>query len=210
MNTQPQQRLSVTGIAAIFGIAAVVAGIVLAALALGALWALIGGVVALGVISVALARVGVSLFSRYTDAALKRDTLRFGHIETVMKMGYLPEARNVRYVPMPQLEAPADVPVSLAGITNEQLAEFKIHAVNLLALSKQEMGENSGQVLPFYRAKENDYFRDVAVWTNAVRFLIANRIAVEQYKDGKQGRRKVGTFLVAGSVGQAFDNLNRP
>src|SRR5512137_1219255 len=121
----------------------VVAGIVLGALSIGALWSLVAGFVVLGVTLIGLARVGVSLYSRYTDASLKRDTLRFGHIETVMKMGYLPEARNVRYVPMPQLEAPEDVPVSLRGVTREQLAEFKVHAVNLLALSKQELGANS-------------------------------------------------------------------
>jgi len=207
MNTQ--ERISFNGLIVIAISVFAIAALVVAALAVGALWLLIGGVIVLGVITIALARVGVGLFSHYTDAALKRDTLRFGHIETVMKLGYLPEGGRVRYVPIPQIEAPEDVPVSLQGITAEQLSEFKIHAVNLLALSKQEMGNTSGQVIPFRRARENDYFRDVAIWTNAVRYLLANKIAEEKYKEGQNGKRKIGTFLMAGTVEQAFDALNR-
>jgi hypothetical protein len=168
---------------------------------------LIGGVFAVGAIGVALAVVGVALYTRMSASRATREELLYSHAEAMAKQGIMVnDRRALCYAPIAQLDMPADVPVSLQGITQDQLAEFKIHAVNLLALSKQEMGENSGQVIPFYRARENDYFRDVAIWTNAVRFLIANNMAMERYK----GNKKIGTFLNAGTVGQAFANLNRP
>lgn len=207
MNTQPQRGNLNIFLAAIFALL-VVAGIVLAALSLNMLWSLIVGIAVAGAVVIGLAWIGVNLFSRFTDAVLKREALRFEHDEHVMKLGYLPLSRGIMYQPIAQIEMPADVPVSLQGITAEQLAEFKIHAVNLLALSKQEMGDTSSQVIPFYRAKENDYFRDVAIWTNGVRYLIANKIAYERYKEGQNGRKKIGTFLNAGTVGQAFEALN--
>src|SRR5512139_4100631 len=117
MNTQ-RERISFNGLAVV---ACIVALIVVL---------LVGGVIVLCITAVALGRVGVSLFSRYTEATLKRDALRFSHIETVMKMGYLPEARNVQYRPM-QIEAPSDIPVSVSGETASTVAPYSEDALNL-------------------------------------------------------------------------------
>lgn len=179
--------------------------IVLVALGNGMLWSLIGGVFAVGAILIGLASVGVALVRVASDPIVKIMSAKIDmqhemnrHDEEYLKRGYVPEYSGYK-----QIEAPTDIPVSLQGITAEQLAEFKVHAVNLLALSKQEMGETSQQVIPFYLARDNDYFKDVAVWTNGVRYLIANQMAGERYK----GKKKIGTFLNAGTVGQAYDAL---
>jgi hypothetical protein len=201
MRTQPQHGASINVVIAAIFVALSLAVLVLVALGLGMLWSLIGGVFAVGLILIGLSWIGVNLFSRYTEASIKAHTLKYDHIEHMAKLGYT--ITGAGYEPLQLPEPPADMPVSLQGITAEQLASFKIHAVNLLALSKQEMGETSGQVIPFYRARENDYFKDVAVWTNGVRYLIANQMAGERYK----GNKKIGTFLNAGTVGQAYDLL---
>lgn len=179
--------------------------IVLVALGNGMLWSLIGGVFAVGLILIGLASVGVALVRVASDPIVKIMSAKIDmqheinrHDEEYLKRGFVPEYSGYK-----QIEAPTDIPVSLQGITAEQLVEFKVHAVNLLALSKQEMGETSQQVIPFYLARDNDHFKDVAVWTNGVRYLLANKIAYEKYK----GKKKEGTYLNAGTVGQAYDAL---
>lgn len=199
-------RLAVT-LVSMLAIAALSA-IVLIAIGADRLWSLIGGVFVVGAIGVALAAVGVNLYSSMSASRAERERLRYDFIQSMAAKGALPNDGS--FIPLHALiEAPPDVPVSLQGITNDQLSEFKIHAINLLALSKQELGETSGQVLPFYRAKENEYFRDVAIWTNAVRYLLANHIAFEKYKKGLNGEKKEGTFLYSGTVAQALGALNR-
>ena len=206
MNTQqPQTRI----LPFLIGLAVVAAIglIVLAAIGAGVLGWLLVGVVLLGIVAIGIANVGVNLFSRYTDASIKTRALQYGHIEYMAKIGYTQTGSG--YVPLQLPEPLPDIPVSLDGITAEQLREFKILAVNLLALSKQEMGDTSDQVIPYHRARSNEYFKDVAVWSNAVRYLLANKIATERYKNGKNGKKKEGTFMIVGTVGQAFEVLNR-
>lgn len=87
---QQHERIGLNGIIlggfAVMGIAAVVG----AALVFGALWALIGGVIALGVIGIALARIGVGLFSRWADAKVKIDGARYDFILGMASKGALP------------------------------------------------------------------------------------------------------------------------
>lgn len=202
--TQRSQHLNVF-LAAIF-IALALAVIVLVALGLGVLWSLIGGFAVIGGVAIALGLIVAKyIVIPFLNAKVKVDSARYDHIEHMAKLGYAPIGAG--YEPLQLPEPPEDVSVSLRGVTAEQLAEFKVHAVNLLALSKQVMGETSQQVLPSYRATENDYFKDGISWTSAVQYLIANSIAVERYKQGKNGKRKIGTFLIAGTVGQAYDAL---
>lgn len=205
MNTQRGQHIN-TFIAAIF-IVFSLAVIVLIALGMDMLWQLIGGIFAVGLIMIGLASVGVMLVRVASDPVVKIISARLDmqheanrHDEEYLRRGFVLDTSGYQ-----QIEAPSDIPVSLQGITAEQLAEFKIHAVNLLALSKQEMGDTSNQVIPFYLARDNDYFKDVAVWTNGVRYLLANQMAAERYK----GKKKLGTYLNAGTVGQALAALNR-
>jgi hypothetical protein len=205
MNQQERISFNAVVVAAICTSAVIVA--VVAALAVDALPLLVIGAGLIGLIIIGLARVGVGLFSRYTEAALKRDALRFGHIETVMRMGYLPEGRNVRYSPIaPQLDTPSDIPVSVMGETASTVAAYSEDAINLLALSLQWQREASAdvmQVIPYHLARKHDYFRDVAVWIRATQFLLVNQIAVERLR----GQRKLGTFVITGTVEQAYQRM---
>lgn len=202
MNTQ-HERIGANAVILSLLALMVISGIVMAALAFDALLLLIGGIVVLGMIAIGLARIGVGLFSRYTDATLKRDALRFEHIETVMRIGYLPEGGKVSYKPIRQLEAPSDIPVSVSGETASTVAAYSEDALNLLALSLQwqrETGADPTQVVPYHAARKSDYFRDVEIWMRAVQFLLVNQIGVER----RQGNRKMGTFVISGTVEQAY------
>ena len=204
MNTSERIGFNAVVVMSIVGV--VIAALVMAALAMDALWTLLLGFVALGLLIIALARVGVSLFARYTDAALKRDTLRYGHIETVMKLGYLPEGGRVSYKPIPQIEAPTDIPVGIAGVTESTVAPYSEDALNLLALSLQWQRESNAdqtQIAPYHVARKSDYFRDVAVWMRAVQFLLVNQIGTERMRGG----RKMGTYVITGTVEQAYQRM---
>lgn len=197
MNTT--QRDPILTLVVMLFITLALAAIVLVALGNGMLWSLIGGVLAIGTILIGLTAVGVALVRVASDPVVKIISARIDmqheanrHDEEYLKRGYVPIGAG--YEPLQLPEPPEDLSVSLRGVTAEQLAEFKVHAVNLLALSKQEMGEESQQVLPSYRATENDYFKDGTSWTNAVQYLIANNIAYEKYKRAFAARRCAGEY----------------
>ncbi len=191
------------GIIAISAIALIVFG----ALAMNALPALIIGVIVLGVISIALSWVGVNLFSRYTDAQHKTKSLLYNHIEKMAEKGYIPVSDKVKYValPAPQ-QGEMDIPVSTSGETMSTVAQFQQDAYELLCLSKQVLGENQNQVAPYHKARKNEYFSDVAVWMRAVQFLLVHAIAEERYS----GKKKLGTFLRSGTIGQALNRMRPP
>jgi hypothetical protein len=179
--------------------------IVIAAISANALPELIFGVVALGLISIGLATVGVNLFGRWSEAQWKRDNLKLSHIENMADKGLIVTGRGVpTYI---ALAAPdtEDIPVSTQGITASTVAPYRQDALNLLALSKQVMGANSLQVVPYYKARKNDYFKDVAIWTGAVQFLLISQLAIERY----DGKRKLGTFVNHGTVGQIYERMSK-
>src|SRR5512139_2612964 len=106
MNTS-HERISANTVILSLLVLVVIAGIVMAALAFDALLWLIGGIIVLGCISVALARVGVNLFSRWTDARIKVRSLDYEHDEHMAKLGYLPS--DDRYLPTSrQIAAPVE------------------------------------------------------------------------------------------------------
>lgn len=199
-NTQPR-TINSTAIFIAIIIAAVVVVVIGQAIAGEQFWTLVGGFAVFSVLLVALAWIGIHLFNRYTETVLKRDALRYDHAQAMVKYGLLFNGSEYKELAPPE----QDIPVSLNGITEAQLMEFQEDACNLLALSIQLMGENSQQVAPYYKARANDYFKDVAVWTNAVRFLLSRQYASERYKGGK----KEGTFLTSGTVRQAWEKMKQ-
>lgn len=178
--------------------------IVLASIAAGALAALIAGVVVLGLILIGLSTIGVRLFVKFADAKLKIDEEQNRHVEAMADRGLLP--RGGRYEPA-MLDEPEDLPVSLTGEVDSTIDAYRNDAIELLALSCLEMPmkRDSRQVMPYYKARKNQYFADVNVWMNAVKFLLMKRIAHEERRRGKN----IGTFLNSGTVGVALDNLKR-
>lgn len=202
MNQQTESRFNLNIFLAVLFIGAVIAAIVMAALAFDVLWSLIGGVFVVGVIVVALAWIGVNLFSRWTDARIKDRAVKFEHVEHMAKIGYIPAGQGIRYEPL-RIAGPVDLAVSTRDVRASTVAAFRDDALNLLALSKQELGADSQQVLPYYKARQNEYFRDVKVWTQAVQYLLVHQIAWQDNDEGKQN----GTFLQTGTIGQAYAML---
>lgn len=178
--------------------------IVLAAIVANVLPQLIAGVVVLGLIGISLSTIGVRLFVKFSDAKLKIDQEQNRHVEAMADMGLLP--RGGRYEPA-SLDEPEDLPVSLSGEVDSTIDAYRIDAIELLALSCLEMPmkRDSRQVMPYYKARKNQYFADVNVWMNAVKFLLMKRIAHEERRRGKN----IGTFLNSGTVGVALDSLKR-
>lgn len=177
------------------------ASVVIIVVTADALLPFIGALIVIGLVLIGLFWVAVHLFRIWADAIYKLRNLNYNHAEQMVKQGYLFERGEYRQLPPPQAES--DIPVSISGFTNSAVEPYRIDALELLALSKLEMGEASEQVIPFYRARSNPYFKDVAVWTNAVRWLIINQVVIERY----DGRRKLGTFLRSGTVGQVYQQL---
>lgn len=204
MNQQDSTRSNINMFLLGLVIASGLVLIVLSAIAADALGDLVGGFFIIGLIVVALAAVGVWLFTKWSAAKIKIDMERNRHIESMANLGFLPTGN--RYNPA-ALEEPEDLPVSLSGEANSTISEYRQEAIELLALSALEMPlkRESTQVIPFYKARKNTYFADVGVWMNAVKFLLANQIAYEKRSRGK----KIGTFLYSGTVGSALDALRR-
>lgn len=178
--------------------------IVLASIVADALPALIAGVIVLGLITIGLSTIGVWLFVKFGAAKLKIDEERNRHVEAMADRGFLP--RGARYEPA-LLDEPEDLPVSLSGEVDSTINAYRTDAIELLALSCLEMPmkRDSRQVMPYYKARKNQYFADVNVWMNAVKFLLMKQLAHEERRRGKN----IGTFLNSGTVGAALDSLKR-
>src|SRR5512139_1507662 len=93
-----------------------IAAIVMAAIAVDALLLLVGGLVVVGAVLIGLASIGVNLFAKATEADNKRKMLLYDHVESMAKIGYLPESNSVRYVPLQLPEVEYDIPLSLTGV----------------------------------------------------------------------------------------------
>lgn len=120
--------------------------IVLAAIATDALITLIAGVIVLGLIAIGLATIGVKLFSRYTDAVLKRKSLEYEHVQNMAKLGYLPTGG--KYLPMrAEIAAPkssnADRPGSQIQFNANDL---RTSSVDLLLFSRRLLGDESNRI----------------------------------------------------------------
>lgn len=184
--------------------------VVALALGLNRLGDLIGGVFAVGAIVVALAAIGVNLYSRMSASRAQREELLFHHAEIMAKQGVMiDDRRALNYRPIPQLPAPddSDIPISTAGITNSTVDQYFEDALNLAALSAQWHRENHQQnpkqLAPWRVAKLNDYFRGgegLIKWQHGMAYFCLKLLAMEQ----KVGGKSRGTFLNASTPEQIF------
>lgn len=137
-------------ILALFAIAGLVA-VVMLSIGLNKLGDLIGGLLVAGLIVVSLAAIGVALFRVAAPHMLKSNAERNRHTETMVKAGYLPQYRNVRYEPIqtlqaaPQPEAPKQIAPPSSGIHFTD-SELETNVVNLLLFSVQLLGEESNRI----------------------------------------------------------------
>lgn len=167
-----------------------------------ALLQLIAGVVVLGLITIALAAIGVVLFEKFGKTKVEIDKENHRYIEAMTRLGYPPNDNRFRTA---LLDEPEDLPVSTTGETDSTVNEYLNDAIELLALSGLEMPNkrDSQQIIPFYKARNNPYFADVNVWTNAVKYLLIKQKAYEK----RVRNRHMGTFLYTGTVGELLDKL---
>lgn len=181
--------------------------VVMAALATGAFWALVGGMIVVGLVSIALSVIGVNLFGRWTDARIKARAVEYSHVEAMAKMGLLRESDQYRMLPEPDY---SDVPVSTSGETANTVTQYQAEAVELLAASTLWLRNNTqrvpSQIIPYREAKSFEYFRSgegFTRWQNGIKYLILQALATEKMN----GKKKEGTFLKVGTVEQLYNSL---
>lgn len=190
---------------------AVLSAIVLVAIGADRLWSLIGGVFVIGLIGVALAVIGVALYTRMSASRAEREELRYHHVEEMAKQGIIVVVPNSgwSYDPVPRLEASDDndIPISTSGITNSTVDQYFEDAYNLAALSAQWHRENHQpnpkQLAPWRVAKLNDYFRGgegLIRWQHGMAYFCLKMLAMET----KVGGKSKGTFLNAATPEQMF------
>ena len=189
-----------------------IALVVFAAIQAAVLGWLLAGVIVLGAVSIILARVGVDLFSRYTDSRVKVLSLKLDHTETMAKLGYQLIGGNYQLLPPPPQEE-YDIPISTSGIVSSNVDAFLPDAVELGALSAQwHRGNNTKdkrQLAPYSIAKQDDYFKSgdgFVRWQNAMAYFCLKQIATED----KTGNRSRGTFVKRGTAEQAYQALPHP
>jgi hypothetical protein len=187
--------------------------IVFAAITAGTLSTLIFGVVVLGLISIGLATVGVNLFARYAEAQWKRDNLKLTHIERMADRGFLVSGRGVpTYLALQPPEIENDVPVGTSGVTNSTVDIYRDVAVELVALSKQIMPgkDKADQIATYRKAKAgHEMFRGgegFTTWQHACQYLLIKQYCKEKF-DEATGKKKLGTFVISGTVGQLYEKI---
>ena len=125
---------------------AALAAIVLVAIGTDRLLSLIGGVAVIGVISVALAAVGVNLYSRMSASRAERESLRYDFIYKMADKGALPNDGS--FIPLhAQIAAPQAKPgqgdISQIILNPNALRES---AVNLLLFSMRQCGPDQNRI----------------------------------------------------------------
>lgn len=142
MNSNQRNGFSFNTFLAVMFIAVIILAIVMAALAVNMLWSLIGGVFVVGLIIIALAWIGVNLFSRWTAARISARSLDYAHDEQMAKIGFLPAGDRYRPI-VAQIAAPAQ--------PRQKVFDFNpndIHtaSVNYLLYSINLLGENGNRL----------------------------------------------------------------
>lgn len=128
------------------GISIAITLIVFVAIAYDALVLLIFGIVVVGLLIIGLSAIGVNLFSRYTDAVLKRKALEYDHDERVIKLGYLPIGKNYEPTKPLALTPPAPARSQTAKSIQFDSADLRSSVTNLLLFSMNLLGEDSNRI----------------------------------------------------------------
>lgn len=184
--------------------------VVFAAITAGSLLSLVVGVIVLGLISIGLASVGVNLFARYSEAQYKRDDLKLSFIEHMADKGILVEGRGVpTFKPLQLPEPESDVPIGTSGQTDSTVSVYRDVAIELTALSKMVMPgkDKADQIAPYRTAKaQHEMFRGgegFTTYQHACQYLLIKQYCYEKMN----GKRKLGTFVLSGTVGQLYEKI---
>jgi hypothetical protein len=121
--------------------------VVSAALAVGRLGDLIGGVAVVGVISIILSAIVVWLFGKWAEAKLKLNMESNRHVETMFRSGALPNGDRYKLFPQQQIAAPVKPQLNPAtkGIHFSH-SSIEVNAVNLVLFSMNLLGQNSNRL----------------------------------------------------------------
>lgn len=202
MNMQPTRVLPFLASLAVI---AAIALIVFAAIEAGALLALIFGVVLLGVVAIGLAKVGVDLFSRWSDAKVRIDGARYDFIQNMAAKGALPNDGS--FVPLHRQIAAPEEPDG-AVLTESETEQYRQLALELVGVTYQKCGMNTHQLIPFNKCAVDgiEPFNDVKKWTGAKNWLLNHGLA---YKE-MSGDKCIATLFSNGmTVGDVYKRLVR-
>lgn len=137
-----QRGFSFNTFLAIMFIAVIITAIVMAALVVNMLWSLIGGVFVVGLILIALAWIGVNLFSRWTAARISARSLDYAHDEQMAKIGFLPAGDRYRPIQL-QIAAPVQ---PRQKVYDFNPSDIHTASVNYLLYSINLLGENGNRL----------------------------------------------------------------
>ncbi len=206
MNTQPPRSINPNIVIPAIFISASIVVVIAQAIAGDQFWTLVGGFAVFSVLLVALAWIGIHLFNRYTDTVLKRDSLRYDHAQAMVKYGWLFTGKKYEQIAAPEPEL--DELIDMHGVTNSTVAPYRAEALEVLALSKQVMRDKPDQIVPYSKAKMNDYFsgkEGQKRWHDGCQWLIVHQWAAPRMK----GEKNLGTFCTSGTVTQLYERLNQ-
>lgn len=128
---------------------AALSAIVLVAIGADRLWSLIGGVFVTGVIGVALAAVGVALYTRMSASRAQRESLLYSHAEAMAKAGLMvTDRRALAYEPMPHVQQIAAPPAKQGAVSQIIFNPNALResAVNLLLFSMRQCGADQNRI----------------------------------------------------------------
>lgn len=215
-NTQPTRPINYTFIFLSLIIGGSIAVVLISAIAgeqMGEVVKAIGVVcaffvVALGIVAL-IVRLAADPVARIQTTFLDGQREANRHREKMAGLGL--QSPRWGYVPLqlPPSTIEPDIPIAFpAGATETAVAPYNHEALEVVALSKQIMGERSDQIITYAKAKENNYFRGKAGyehWNNGCQWL-----TIHQYVEArKQGQKHLGTFCMSGTVGQLYDRLSK-
>lgn len=140
MNTQTRILPFLASLAVIASIAL----IVFAAIEAGALLALIFGVVLLGVVSIGLAKVGVDLFSRWSDAKVRANAARYDFLQNMASKGVLPNDGSFIAIHA-QIAAP-QIQQKQQKVFDFNPNDIHTAAVNYILFSRNLLGDSGNRL----------------------------------------------------------------
>lgn len=219
IETKSQPRpINSTALFALLIIGGSIAVVLISAIAGEQLGDVVGAIAVFGAIFVATLAIVAIIIRLAADPVAKiQTTLLDGqreanrHVEKMASLGLQRPKWGYEPLQLPTITIEPDIPIAFpGGATETAVAPYNHEALEVVALSKQIMGERAEQIIPYAKAKENDYFRGKAGyehWNNGCQWL-----SIHQYVEPrKQGQRHLGTFCIhdIGTVGRLYDKLHQ-
>jgi hypothetical protein len=167
----------------------------------GVLLELIGGVIVLGVISIGLATVGVSLFTKWAKAQNDRDKEKHHHAEQMAEKGIVVTGNGFPDYTWIQSQIAAPEQKQLPRHEwNQDVEKWRMAGVELVALTIDMEGRESKKIISREKAQENDLFKSAGRVQNAFDFLGKNHLTYVQMAGGKQEGTYIQDSMNAGEL----------